>query len=218
MTMKTCSKCGLEKEATLGNFHKSSASKDGLRNECKECRSTAGRANIFTAKPASVIKNVTIGNVKPEEEKAMSDNLTEKEVEFTETVDEAVTETVPETVETETVSEETKETPVTEKVVPVEVVTMEIIDAWLVENSRLTKAQRDWLNEQGLKYCNRCKQIHEKSNYHNDKTKEDGCMSWCKTCVKAHREKVKAAKMVERESLKFMESEPAATDTETDES
>jgi hypothetical protein len=43
MKKKTCSKCEIEKEATLKNFHAEKLSRDGLRKDCRECRNKIRR-------------------------------------------------------------------------------------------------------------------------------------------------------------------------------
>lgn len=43
MEKKRCSKCGLEKPKTTEYFEKRKNSKDGFRNQCKDCRNAKRR-------------------------------------------------------------------------------------------------------------------------------------------------------------------------------
>ena len=50
---KTCSKCGKEYPATYNHFYKDHRSKDGLRNDCKQCHKTTKKESYYQKRKSS---------------------------------------------------------------------------------------------------------------------------------------------------------------------
>lgn len=55
--MKKCNKCGVEKPSTVEYFYKRNNSKDGLRNDCKECGSKKSK-QYYEENKETILENV----------------------------------------------------------------------------------------------------------------------------------------------------------------